>query len=81
MGRSLFIDQNGLNVAFAAGTGILPFMDLIGFLARDTLKINEKIGAKSTLEANFFLWFCVRLNSAEAIGHDLMQSLERANSK
>ena len=45
MGRSLFIDQNGLNVAFAAGTGILPFMDLIGFLARDTLKINEKIGA------------------------------------
>lgn len=34
MGSSLNIDPTGLNVAFAAGTGVLPFMDLIGYIAR-----------------------------------------------
>jgi len=34
LGRSLNVDPTGLNVAFAAGTGVLPFMDLAGFIAR-----------------------------------------------
>jgi len=39
MGKSLCIDMNGLNVAFAAGTGILPFMDLVGYIARQSLSL------------------------------------------
>ena len=37
LGRPLVIDTNGLNVAFVAGTGVLPFMDLVGFITRKTL--------------------------------------------
>lgn len=38
---ALNVDTNGLNVAFAAGTGVLPFMDLAGFIARKTLQIDN----------------------------------------
>ena len=34
MGRPLAVNLNGLNVAFVAGTGVLPLMDLVGFIAR-----------------------------------------------
>lgn len=40
MGRRLDVDLNGTNVAFVAGTGALPIMDLIGFIARQTLKVS-----------------------------------------
>ena len=43
MGRSLDVDTAGLNVAFAAGTGILPFMDLIGYISRQTLNLDAQI--------------------------------------
>lgn len=78
MGRSLAVDKNGLNVAFAAGTGVLPFMDLIGYLARQTLAI-DGIDSES-LGADFFLWFNVRLNSDEAVGDELLSALAQANT-
>ena len=34
LGRNLNVCTAGLNIAFAAGTGVLPFMDLVGFIAR-----------------------------------------------
>lgn len=40
MGRPMQIDRTGLNIVFAAGTGVLPFMDLVGFLARQTINLN-----------------------------------------
>jgi len=78
MGRSLGVDMNGLNVAFAAGTGVLPFMDLIGYLARQTLTI-EGVDSESP-GADFFLWFNVRLNSDEAVGDELLSALAQANT-
>jgi len=41
MGKSLGVDPAGLNIAFAAGTGILPFMDLVGLIARQTANITQ----------------------------------------
>ena len=80
MGRSLDVDATGLNVAFAAGTGVLPFMDLVGYISRQTLNLEAQID-RQKLDPNFFLWFVVRTNSSEAIGHDLLQALEKANSR
>ena len=78
MGRSLGVDLNGLNVVFAAGTGVLPFMDLIGYVARQTLSIEEVDSEQVT--SNFFLWFNVRLNSEEALGDELLSALAQANT-
>ncbi len=78
MGRSLGVDLNGLNVVFAAGTGVLPFMDMIGYLARQTLGIEDVDSEQFT--PNFFLWFNVRLNSEEALGDELLSALAQANT-
>ena len=39
LGKNLGVEPAGLNVAFAAGTGVLPFMDLVGFIGRHTAGI------------------------------------------
>ena len=41
MGKNLNVDIASLNVAFCAGTGILPFMDLVGFIARETINLKK----------------------------------------
>ena len=42
LGTGLQIQNNGTHVAFAAGTGILPFLDLIGHLILRILDMNMK---------------------------------------
>ena len=43
LGKGLLADQEqGLHVAFAAGTGILTFMDLVAFVARKALSELKK---------------------------------------
>ena len=41
MGHGLDVDLQGVNVAFAAGTGVLPFIDLVGYLARCHLAVKD----------------------------------------
>ena len=41
LGKSLTVDPAGLNVAFVAGTGVLPFMDLAAFVARHTIGMSK----------------------------------------
>ena len=41
MGKSLTVDPAGLNIAFVAGTGVLPFMDLAAFVARHTIGVSK----------------------------------------
>ena len=76
IGRSLSIDTNGLNVIFAAGTGVLPFMDLIGFVARQSLGVEGIDGSSDKLGKGFHLWMCTRMNPNEPIGHELLSALE-----
>jgi hypothetical protein len=42
IGKGLMVEENGVHVAFAAGTGILTFMDLIAAVARTALKVVER---------------------------------------
>ena len=39
MGRGLKIKKSGIHMAFAAGTGIIVFIDLIGYLIRMNLNM------------------------------------------
>ena len=77
MGKGLSIDLSGLNIAFAAGTGILPFMDLVGFIARQTLNLQKF--DKTSLQSGFLFWLNVRLNSQEKIGDELLTALSETN--
>ena len=78
LGKNLGIEPSGLNVAFAAGTGILPFMDLVGFIARHTVNLTQFDSAR--LAPNTFHFWCnVRANSYEKIGDDLLQAVATAN--
>ena len=76
MGHSLNVDLSGVNVAFAAGTGVLPFIDLVGYLARSHQGVQ---GVDSTKPGDGFLfWFNVRVSADEAIGDELMTALASA---
>lgn len=46
MGQGLQVNPRGKHIAFTAGTGVLPFMDLIAHLI---LKLAEKEGASPIL--------------------------------
>ena len=72
MGRQINVDLNGLNVIFAAGTGVLPFMDLLGFIARSILNLEVD---KEQLGPNFRLEFDAKLGASEPIGHELADAL------
>ena len=75
------VEESGVHVAFAAGTGILTFMDLIAAVARTALKVVEKktnsIQDPQQIEINqFSLILYVSFNSqASLIGLDLCKSL------
>lgn len=81
IGRSLNIDTAGLNIAFVAGTGILPFMDLVSYVARRTLDLQnvDSASKESLLDKGFHLWMCSRMNPREPIGHELLSSLATCN--
>jgi hypothetical protein len=42
MGKGLDLEPRGVHVAFTAGTGVLPFLDLVAYLIR--ININEEEG-------------------------------------
>ena len=76
MGQGLDVDLSGVNVAFAAGTGVLPFIDLVGYLARSHLGVT---GVDSTSPSDgFFFWLNVRMGAHEAIADELMTRLGNA---
>ncbi len=41
MGKGLDLRSSGVHIAFTAGTGILPFLDLVAFLIRYNLNDAE----------------------------------------
>ena len=47
MGKPLGVKPTGNYVCFAGGTGILPFMDLIGQLAFSNLGLTDALGQSS----------------------------------
>jgi hypothetical protein len=52
MGKGLSAKNNGTHLAFAAGTGVLVFIDLVAHLIR---KVTENLEEESPLDENFKL--------------------------
>ena len=80
MGKPLGVTPTGLHVCFAGGTGILPFMDLIGQLAFANLGLTEALGqpANDSIQpAKFKLRLYVSFqNKKESVGMELITALE-----
>ncbi len=77
MGMGLQIDKNAHNIAFAGGTGILVFLDLVAqlvLLLVDQAK-KTKLAASFGPQFKFTLYFTAP-NEAEAIGVELCRKLQ-----
>jgi len=74
VGRGLDPNMNATNIAFAAGTGTITFMDVVAALARHNLGIGEplKMGAdfKFVLYASF-------QQRADSLGMELCEALDQ----
>lgn len=81
MGKSLGIETTGTYLAFAGGTGILPFMDFIAQLAIANLGLNDLLSQKQSesIDAKKFkLRMFISFHSRhESIGLELMTALEQ----
>ena len=77
MGKSLNIHSDGVHMAFGAGTGVLPFMDLVAQVAFYNLGIEQLMGAKQErLTDHFKLRFYVSFQSRkDSIGLELLEAL------
>jgi hypothetical protein len=79
MGRKLDVEPTGTYFCFCAGTGVLPFMDLIGQLAFANLGILDRLGQDKhdRIHApDFKLKLYVSFGKRhESIGLDLMFAL------
>ena len=78
LGKSLTVDPAGLNVAFVAGTGVLPFMDLAAFVARLTIGMSNIDSQR--LEQSFMFWVVAGFREKEKIGDGFLKALADANA-
>jgi len=76
MGKGLALQKEGTHIAFAAGTGILVFIDLVAFLLRRaTGKLGK--GEKDLVGPNFkFILYASFPSVEESIGLDLLRGAE-----
>jgi|688.fasta_scaffold173447_4 hypothetical protein len=78
MGKGLQVEKTGVHVAFAAGTGVLTFMDLVAHIAATNLKLNEKLGVNPNdcIGDGFKLVLHVAYKEkTDALGLEMMQRL------
>ena len=80
MGKSLNVNPSGLHVAFAGGTGILPFMDLIGHVAFFNLGLTHLLGSKTEQRISDDFKLKVYISNPtrqSSIGLTLLEALEK----
>ena len=80
MGKGLQPASSGVHVAFAAGTGVLVFVDLVAYLVRQKLEIKAADeGEDNELGEDFKLvLFASFANEEEAIALDFLQAASEA---
>ena len=88
MGKGLCIEDQGVHVAFCAGTGILVFLDLVSHLLlrsyyQHYVKDKGEIPTEMfQLKDEFtFLFFVSMLSMDSEIGLDICEALEKVNRK
>ena len=76
MGKGLQPASSGLHVAFAAGTGVLVFVDLVAYLVRQQLELkSEDEEQDSELSQDFkFVLYASFASEDEAIALDFLQA-------
>ena len=79
MGIGLRVKPSGLHIAFAAGTGVLPFMDLVAWLAMANLDIDTTIcnEEKDLLNLNSFrlILYVSFKRKSDSVALDLLYEL------
>jgi NAD(P)H-flavin reductase len=79
LGESLGVHKSGLHLAFTAGTGVLPFLDLIAHMVYTSLGINERIGVQAGdhVERDFKLKLYVSFRSRQdAIALEFLEAVD-----
>ena len=80
MGKGLQVQRTGVHVAFAAGTGVLTFMDLVAHIAAANLNLNGKLGVdpNDCIDDGFKLVLHVAYQQKiDAIGLEMMKRLKK----
>lgn len=72
MGKGLGMEMHGYHMAFAAGTGILPFIDQIAFIARSVFNKDGKLS-----ETFQFRLYAAFRSAEDSIGLELVQALDK----
>ena len=81
MGKGLDIQPEGEHIAFAAGTGVLVFIDIVSHLILRILSENEGVYVgeftepKLDLDKFKFVFYTSFANEKEAIGMPLIEAL------
>ena len=79
MGKGINPARAGTNIAFTAGTGCLVFMDLVAYLIRLNLGINDK---EEMVDKSFkFIFYASFPKEADSIGVDMCRGLEELCNK
>ena len=78
LGEPLGVKKAGVHVAFTAGTGVLPLMDLVAHVFYTALGINNKIGVSLDDQVgpdfSFKLYVSFR-SRKEAVGLELLEAI------
>ena len=78
MGKGLHIQEDGLNIAFVAGTGSLVFVDLVALLLRINLDLMPSHHSHILTNEKFkFVLFASFQNRYEAVGIEIMEGLDK----
>jgi NAD(P)H-flavin reductase len=78
LGEPLGVKKSGLHVAFTAGTGVLPLLDLVAHIFYTALGINSQIGVSADDQVGpdfrFKLYVSYR-SEKEAVGLKLLEAI------
>ena len=78
MGKGLLPKPSGMHVGFAAGTGVLVFMDLVAYLIRQDLSIPGNDSSQDKLlEPDFkFVLYAKFPSEKQAVGLELLRAAD-----
>lgn len=81
MGKGLGIQPKGVHIAFAAGTGVLVFVDLVAHLIRKNRNALSSEEDSQLTEGFKFVFYVSFANQKEAIGLELLEGLVKINEE
>ena len=81
MGKGLGIKNEGVHIAFTAGTGILVFVDLVAFLVRKNLKLLKENESDKLGDSFKFVLYVSFPNREDSVALKLIEGLNSLTKK